>query len=141
MNDTMILPVPLTVDEITVRAKELAKTLEEKANAEYSMKSYAASCKSKIAEADEKIRELYQTVNSGREYRAVDVTEKPNYARGIMEIFRLDTGEVVQYRELKESEKTRSLFPEHEAASAPEEAVPDSAFAAANARGMEASVQ
>jgi len=58
MNDTMVLPVPLTVDEISIHAKELAKILGQKADAEYAMKSYAASCKKQIAEADEKIREL-----------------------------------------------------------------------------------
>jgi len=64
-------------------------------------------------------------VNSGLEHRSVDVTEKPNYTRGIMETFRLDTGEMVKYRELKESEKTKGLFAEEESGKGEEFAAPD----------------
>jgi len=116
MNDTRSLQVPLTTEEITVRAKELSEILEQRSGVESAMKCYATSCKKEIAEMDIKINSLCQVVSSGKEYRQVDVTEKPNYERGLMETFRLDTGEIVDYRELKESEKTRKLFPDQDEA-------------------------
>ena len=114
MKDVMTLQVPLTTEEIAVRAKELSETLEKKSDIESSMKFAATSFKKEIAGLDEKLKALCQMVSSGKEYRQVDVIDRPNYERGLMETFRLDTGEIVKYRELKESEKTKSLFPEPE---------------------------
>ena len=108
--NTMRLPVTLTASEVSVRSQELAAIIEKKAATEYDMKAYAATCKKALAEADEKIRELTKIVLSGKESRHVDVVEYPNYERNLMETIRLDTHEIVEYREMKESEKTRNLF-------------------------------
>ena len=110
----MSLPVALTTEEIAIRAKELSETLENRDQIEGQAKYAAIGYKQKIQEMNQTITNLYRIVNSGKENREVDVTERPNYDRGLMETFRLDTGEVVEYRELKESEKTKKLFPDPE---------------------------
>ena len=115
MNSTMSLPVVLTTEEIAIRAKELSETLERRDVAEAEAKFTARSYKQAVEELNTKITSLYRMVNSGKEDREVDVIDKPNYERGLMETFRLDTGDIVKYRQLKESEKTKSLFEEQEA--------------------------
>ena len=115
MNSTMSLPVILTTEEIAIRAKELSETLERRDLIESEAKSTARGYKQAVEDLGKKITNLYRMVNSGKEDREVDVIDRPNYERGLMETLRLDTGAVVQYRQLKESEKTKSLFEEQEA--------------------------
>jgi len=104
------LPVLLADDEIKILGETLARKDREKRNLEAEKKLNAQSFKDKIDTLDEDMRSLATTIRDGREYRPVECREEFNYERGIIEVMRVDTGEVVEQRRMTESERQGKLF-------------------------------
>lgn len=114
---TMRLPVELTKEEIFARGKELARTKDAHTaasakleQAKLAAKSAKEQINSEIKEAEEEMRRLARAIRSGREDRDVEILDKPDFKKGVMNIVRLDTGELVRTRGLTEAERQRSLF-------------------------------
>ena len=53
---------------------------------------------------------LRRIADSGNEWRDVECKQKFDYERGIVDIFRVDTGAYVRSRQMKDSERQAGLF-------------------------------
>ncbi len=126
---TMSLPVPLTPDELKMRAVELGKAIAESDDVEVEKKSVSDHFKDRL---DTKIRSIGRIVRErgsplGEERfqrREVPVSYVKNFERGTVETMRLDTGVNVDTRPMNERERQAGLFEEQEKA---EDATPSKA--------------
>lgn len=109
---TMSLPVKLSEQELLIKGNELSKLLQDLETVEAQKKTANAGFKDEIDKLTEQISGLATIVREKKEYREVEVEERKNMDRMIMETIRLDTGEVVSYRELKGHERNLGLFPD-----------------------------
>lgn len=108
--NTKNLPVPLTDEEYMVRSKELAEQVQALEKIESDKKVVANQFKGEIDAVAAKISHLAKIVKERREWREVEVNEVRNYDRMTMDTVRLDTGEVVSYRDMTSQERNPSLF-------------------------------
>jgi hypothetical protein len=109
--DHLNLPVKLTNDELLIRSNELAEQVQELAAIEYRKKLANNAFKEEIEKTEESVGQLARIVKDREEYRDVEVREVKNMERLTMDTVRLDTGEVVSYRDLKGHERNLDLFP------------------------------
>jgi uncharacterized protein (UPF0335 family) len=109
MMDTMLLPVDLTTTEVAVKADMLAATVKEIDALEMEKKSFNADIKMKIDQLEMKRTDLATEINDRREYRQVDVKRIRNEERATIDTVRIDTGEVVNYRPMEPTERTKPL--------------------------------
>jgi len=105
------LPVYLSDEECKAAARKLAETLWEKEQKEAEAKDSAATYRDAIKTMAETISELKTVVRSGVEHRLVDCEDRKNMAAGTTEIYRLDTGEMVESRPLSALERQADMFP------------------------------
>jgi hypothetical protein len=110
--DTMTLPVPLTEGELIIKGNELSIQVEDLADIETRKKTAMSAFKEEIDTAEAVIAKLAKIVREKKEYREVEVTERRNEDRMTMDTIRLDTGDVVSYRELRGHERNLGLFPQ-----------------------------
>jgi hypothetical protein len=103
--ETRMLPVRLTDDEFMIRSSELAETLGDLAAAENEKKRVATRFKDRIEGIEDEVHKLRLIVQNKEEDRAVEVHERFNRRRRVVEIYRADTGETVDYRDMTEIEK------------------------------------
>lgn len=109
--NTMSLPVRLTEQELIIKGNELSVCVQELAETEMQKKTALSGFKDEIDKTSELIERLAKIVREKKEYREVEVTDRRNEERMTMDTIRLDTGEVVSYRELKGHERNLGLFP------------------------------
>lgn len=121
---TQYLPVKLTPEERAVRSSELADAIDEhrqeEARLDQLVEAHKGAKKQIEAELEERIsavRRLASTVRTGYEQRPVEVEDRPDDERGVIDTYRTDTDDRVGTRpmsdhELKEREarKQRVLF-------------------------------
>jgi hypothetical protein len=121
----------------TNESRELKVELTEKEKLEYGQKvarecQLLAGCEEEKAEASSgftarikvhkaEINSLSTVLQQGYEYRQVKCERIIDYKKGTLVVIRLDTGEVVQERELNEAEKQRNLPIEPTATAGPED--------------------
>ena len=110
--NTQTLPVILTEQELIIKGNELSIQVEELADIESRKKSAMSGFKDEIESSELAISRLAKIVREKKEYREVEVTERRNEERMTMDTVRLDTGEVVSYRELQGHERNLKLFPQ-----------------------------
>lgn len=110
--NTMTLPVPLTPEELIIKGNELSIQVQELADVELRKKTAMSGFKDEIDATSERIEKLAKIVREKKEHREVELTERRNEERMTMDTIRLDTGEVVHYRELKGHERNLGLFPQ-----------------------------
>ncbi len=109
--NTMTLPVILTETELILKGHELAEDLQELADIELRKKTAMNGFKEEIESIEVKVSDLARIVREGKEYREVEVKEERDEERMVMNTIRLDTGEIVKYRELQGHERNLKLFP------------------------------
>jgi hypothetical protein len=107
--DTMLLPVDLTPAEIAIKGDMLAATTKEINALEYEKRSVNADIKGKIDSLEADRTKLATEITDRREYRQVDVKRIRNEERCTIDTVRLDTGEVVTYRPMEPTERTKPL--------------------------------
>jgi len=111
MNDEaklMKLPVRLSEMEIHERAQEAAElmhALDDEKDAEADRRK---AWKADIETRERRLRELSTAVRTRFENRPVEVEEIPSAGRGIIEVLRRDTHEVVYSRPMTDAEKRMS---------------------------------
>ena len=98
------LPCEMTEDERRMKGSELAVAVSDKQTLEVEKKNFADAWKERAKEVDTKIGTLAYQVRSGREIRAVECEEAPRYSDRMMDIVRLDLGEVVYSRPMEAGE-------------------------------------
>lgn len=104
------LPTELTQDEFNVKARELAATHEAIALERETQKETRTELKRRMEELEQKRSHLARIVRDRREDRLVEVEEHANYARGVVEFVRLDTGEVYGTRPLTGDDRQLKLL-------------------------------
>jgi hypothetical protein len=104
------LPCKLSVHEKDLAADSLAHAVNERdaltLEKALSAQRYAKS----IKEVDRKIGDLAEAVRTGVEYRQIAVKERPSFERNVIEIIRLDTGEVCGQRVMRGDERQTAMF-------------------------------
>lgn len=103
------LPVKLTVPELVERGYMLADEQTKKRSIESAKKSANEDFKAKLETAEEEIARLTRIVHQKAEERPVKCREKRDYKRSVIEVIRLDTGEIVDSRVMTEAERQREI--------------------------------
>ena len=106
---TKALPVNLTDDEVLKYGRDIARAHAERDNIASRAKSVAKDYASKVSEQDAIIGKLSPRVHSGIETRDVECEEIKNWTAATVTITRLDTGEVIESRPMREDEKEMQL--------------------------------
>lgn len=103
-HETRRLLTPLTEEERLQRSDELAKLVTKLADLEEEKKKKAREFKEEIDELKVSLHNLTQVVKTRLEEREVEVTTAAVLGREVMEVMRLDTGEVIFTRPLTPNE-------------------------------------
>lgn len=95
MRDTMNLPVGLTDDELDQRRDRLVNLLREAQLVESEKKMANTAFANKLKDLNDEIHTIAAEVRSREEYRDVSIAKRKNFTLGVLEVFRIDTGEIV----------------------------------------------
>jgi len=108
------LKCEFTEKEILDFGGELARKHSEINELEDQKKRIVSDLKAKSEAADAEASILARKIQNKNEYRDVECQEVYNYVDKSVTIVRLDTGEIVKTRPMREDEKQELLFPEPE---------------------------
>lgn len=108
--ETRNLPVELTDEEFIAKSKELSKKNKELETTEEEKKKTAADFSARIKTIEGEIKQLAQIVNTSTEYREVEIYERKDYERSVVNCYRRDTGEYVESRPMTRQERQKELF-------------------------------
>jgi hypothetical protein len=114
---TRTLPVRLTQAELLERGKALALVRQDCNHIESDMKLTVRAFKDRIEIREAEIDRLAEIVDLEAEPRPVECRNVRDMNRGVIEVVRTDTGEIVESRVMTELERqTRMFEPEEEQA-------------------------
>jgi hypothetical protein len=108
---TLDLPVHLTERELLERGDALVKQFDDLDKIEAALSEAKAEAKAAREPVEESIRQLKIQIRTKKEPRPVECKLEPDFANGVMETIRLDTGEIVTARPLAPEERQESLLP------------------------------
>lgn len=103
------LPVRLTQGELEERGWSLSEANKIRRRIDVEKADANDTFKTRIKTADEEIYRLSEIVHSKSEYRPVLCHEARDYKRGVIEIVRRDSGEIIETRVMTEAERQREL--------------------------------
>lgn len=103
------LPCKLDAEQSHKAAQAAAGKLLERERLEAELKSVTAELRAKIRDTQKEFLRLVVASAQAVEERPVECEQKTNYKLGTVEVVRLDTGEIVEARELKPEEKQLEL--------------------------------
>lgn len=116
MNDgstfTRILPCELSDIELIAKGEDLAAELTALEEAEAEAKADAQKHKETQAGIKDKIRKLRKAIEERSEDREVPCEERIVRERGVAQVYRLDTGEMVSERKLELDDVQADIFGE-----------------------------
>lgn len=101
---TRWLECELTEDEIKEKGKALARAEEERSQNKENKKAAVAEFDSTDKALSASITTLTAQINNKREFRNVEIEERPDYETHLMEFYRKDTGERIGTRPLSVEE-------------------------------------
>lgn len=107
--ETQFLPVKLTDKERKMKGEMLAKAVEERQKIEEEKKEANSTFTARLKASATEIRHLAKVVDSGQEYRDVPVRIEFFPRKGIANVYREDTGDLVNTRPMKEREYQREF--------------------------------
>ena len=102
---TKPLPVKLADEEVLKYGRDAARAVADKARIEDEFSSVKAEYKAKISEQDSIVGKLSPRIHSGIETREVECEEMKNWTAGTVLIKRIDSGETIEKRPMREDEK------------------------------------
>lgn len=103
------LPCVLTEEELLKKGQELAEAVEDIQTEERRQGDIKASMKARLTALGARRDEISIAVRRKEEDRDVEVDIFHDYARGIVEDIRRDTGERIAFRPMSEDERQREL--------------------------------
>lgn len=104
------LPVKLTDEERASRAIELAQVAEALEALELAEAARRKDAKEAIAGLAAESKRLRRVVIRNEEPRAVPCEDVADFARGVVETIRLDTGDMVDSRDLRPDERQLEIL-------------------------------
>lgn len=106
---TKDLYVKLTSSEHIARSRRMSDAIHERQHIEQQLKEAKAAHKEHDGRLEAEIVHLAKVVARGEEMRPVECEQRPNWQNGTIEIFRLDTGECVDFRAMTAAERQGEL--------------------------------
>lgn len=103
------LPVNLTADEKVANSTAAGKLTAKIERMKEKLKKRMAGAKTKIAEAETRLREMMRVCATGQQVRELDCVDIPVYAEDQVEIVRLDDSTVVETRPMTAGERQGTL--------------------------------
>lgn len=103
------LSCEMTAREKAGKSDQLAAAVGTKQELEDEKKAYNDDWKERNVANDRRILKLAREVRTGHEVRNVECEEQPRYADRMVDIVRLDTGEVAFSRPMERGEMQKSL--------------------------------
>ncbi len=100
----------LTEPEIKESGAQLARTYSEITDLEDQKKSLVSDFKAKIDGATASASILARKIQNGYEFRNIECEEWWDYECKVLEVMRLDTGEVIKSRPMTTDELQKKLF-------------------------------
>ncbi len=94
--ETQHLECILTDTEKLIYSKELSEKISNKSRTEDNLKSFSSQAKAEIAGFDARINLLAEKLNTGKEYRPIQVEVMWNYTKGEKTWVRLDTKQIIK---------------------------------------------
>ncbi len=104
------LPVILTKEEKEHKTGELLQAMKSLDQAVIQFDSVRKSHQSEVKEYNRDILNLRGIADTGIEWKGVECEQRFDYAREVVDIFRIDTGEYVRSRPMKDFERQNELF-------------------------------
>jgi len=108
MRDTRLLPCPLTERELADRRDRVAGLIEEIVKVEDAKKSAAAAYKLQLDTLGTAARQISRQILTRSEERMVEVTERHDPTRFCVDVWREDTGELLETRPMDDEEIIRA---------------------------------
>lgn len=106
---TRNLPCRLTEEELRQRGDALAETVQELAAEESRQTDVKAQMKARLTELEAKQTRFAITISRKEEYRDIQCDLFVNADRGLVDVVRRDTSEVVETRPITDDERQRAL--------------------------------
>jgi hypothetical protein len=106
---SLLLPCPLSQTELSDRAKEQARIVEELAAIMQALAAAQATADQEAAPLRSRLAVLGDEILSETAPRPVDVVERPNWEKKVVEIVRLDTNAVVSTRPALPQDRQTSI--------------------------------
>lgn len=100
----------LTREEVEQRSEDLVKLMQERDVIELELDGQKKAAKARIDALEQNISYRANEVRSRTTFRSVECTERADHERDIVEVVRLDTGEVVFQRPMDPMERQAQLF-------------------------------
>jgi hypothetical protein len=105
------LKVKLTQDEWEAYASQLANVNQETKQVEAELQAVKDGFKGRLTALGEREYELAEKVRNRQEVRAVEVYERPDERRFVVELYRGDTGELLETRPMSSAERHAVVNP------------------------------
>ena len=106
------LPCELTDEETIQFGKKLLDSLNKQEEIAFQLESYKKANKRAIEAEAFNTSALRTIVSTRTEWRDIEVMERADFKRAVVDIYRGDTGALVRTRPLAESERQSPLFRE-----------------------------
>lgn len=103
------LPVKLTKEEVRTKGERIAELVIDVVDIEDEKKTVTKEYAARLKALGKEIRGLSREVRSGEEEREVECEERIDHGRNVIEIVRMDTGEVVAHRPMEDYDRQREL--------------------------------
>lgn len=101
---TKILKVPLTDPELIQTGDDLATEHNDLRGVNNELESIRADYKAKVKAHEARIEILSIRMRDKFEMRPVDCNEQKNYAAKVLTVMRIDTGAIIESRDLRQDE-------------------------------------
>jgi hypothetical protein len=107
---TEYLPCILTDTELLSKSRELAKANEDLVAVEARKKDVDADLKAQVTKIEANIGVLSRSISQGKEWRNVKCKMVFDYTKGIKQLIRQDTMEIIKSDFLSQSERQESMI-------------------------------
>lgn len=105
--DARSIKVRLTEDEVRARGELLASSVKKRESVVEAHATEKKAMRELEEDCTRDIARLAEIVNERREERIIDVELRVNLKTGMVDVVRLDTGEVIEQRVMEEKERMR----------------------------------
>lgn len=99
----------MTEDDKRMRSQELVALLEREDGLKAQAKVASQGFKARTEEAEAARKDIQRALRDSKELRSVDVEERHNYVRRVVETVRMDTFEVIESRAMRPNELQEAL--------------------------------